>query len=233
MSMFGLDCIGPMSIKLAILNATGKFNEIYDMLEAESCRAIRLIEKHFSLAPVDITVSPISADDAPLGIAGFVISPCRIEIVLDTSRDDLLTLIQQDLGAVIAHEIHHVVRDSSGVENKTLLQNIVAEGLACHFETKFNGNKLPSLFNDIQNQDWLTLYKQMQPEFNSIEFSYPLYFGGEDELRFPNRAAYWVGFNLVSQYISKYGGCAVSLASIPAERIVENSYGNALVAPES
>lgn len=221
MPMYSLNSIGRMSIKLAILNATGNFNETYAVLEAESHRAIRVIEKQFSMAPVDITVSPISADEAPLGIAGFVISPCRIEIMLDTSRDDLLTVIKQDLAAVIAHEVHHVVRASSGVENQTLLQNIVAEGLACHFETKFNGNTLPSLFNDIQHQDWVTLYEQMRPELHSVEFSYPLYFGGEDESKFPNRAAYWVGFNLVLQYINKHGGCAASLAAIPAEKIIE------------
>lgn len=208
-----------MSIKLAILNSTGKFNDVYDVLEAESRSAIRLIEQYFSSVPVDITVSPVSADDAPLGIAAFVISPCRIEVMLDTNRDDLLKVIVRDIGAVIAHEVHHVVRASSGVEYKTLLQNIVAEGLACHFETKFNDNQLPSLFDGIQDQDWQQLYELMRPELKSVEFSYPLYFGGEDEAQYPNRAAYWVGFNLVSQYISKHGGCAVSLASVPAEQI--------------
>lgn len=170
MPMHSLNSIGHMNIKLTILNAAGKFDQIYGLLEAESQRAIRLIEKQFSMAPVDITLSSVSADDAPLGIAGFVISPCRIEIMLDTNRDDLLTIIKQDLAAVIAHEVHHVVRASSGVENQTLLQNIVAEGLACHFETKFNVNTLPSLFNDIQHQDWVMLYEQMRPELHSVEF---------------------------------------------------------------
>jgi len=63
----------------------------------------------------------------------------------------------------------------------------------------------------------------MRSELNSEEFSYPVYFGGEDEAKFPNHAAYWVGFNLVSQYINKHGSCAASLVSIPTEKIVEKS----------
>jgi uncharacterized protein YjaZ len=38
--------------------------------------------------------------------------------------------------------------------------------------------------------------------------------------KFPNRAGYWVGFNLVSEYINKYGGCAVTLVGTPAEELV-------------
>lgn len=209
-----------MSVKISILNATGAFNDIYQQLEDEGCRAVRLIAELVSLAPVDITLSPSSADDAPLGIAGFVISPCRIEIMLDSSRDDIVEVVKQDLAAVIAHEVHHLVRASSGIESKTLLQHIVAEGLACHFETQVNGNTLPSLFDEIKHLDWWQLYQNMRPQLNSTEFSYPLYFGGEDEAKFPNRAAYWVGFNLVAHYINQYGGCAVSLAAAPAEQLV-------------
>uniref|UniRef100_A0A486XMW3 DUF2268 domain-containing protein n=1 Tax=Rheinheimera sp. BAL341 TaxID=1708203 RepID=A0A486XMW3_9GAMM len=141
--------------------------------------------------------------------------------MLNSNRDDIAEVVKQDLAAVIAHEIYHLVRASSGMESKTLLQHIVAEGLACHFETRVNGNTLPSLFDDIQHLDWQQLYGKMRPQINNTEFSYPLYFGGEDETKFPNRAAYWVGFNLVAQYINKYGGCAVSLAAVPAELIFE------------
>lgn len=63
-------------------------------------------------------------------------------------------------------------------------------------------------------------FNKLRSELNSQEFSYPVYFGGEDESMFPNHAAYWVGFNLVSQFINMHGGCAASLAQIPSEQIV-------------
>lgn len=213
-----------MSIIINILNASEKFNHVFEVLESKAFSALREIQKYLKLPNLDIVISPCSEEyKTKSGIMGCVTTPYLMDIMLDTDREDLIDVINAQLPAVIAHEIHHVIRASLGVECKTLLQNIVAEGLACHFETNFNGNKLPSLFNGIQNQDWVTLYEQMRPELNSVEFSYPVYFGGEDESKFPNHAAYWVGFNLVSQYINKHGGCAASLASIPAEQIVEKA----------
>lgn len=210
-----------MSTKINILNASGKFNHVLEVIESCAVNALSEIQNYLELPNLDLVISPCSDEyKTKSGIMGCVTTPYLIDIMLDTDREDLIDVINVELTAVIAHEIHHAVRSSSGVEFKTLLQSLVAEGLACHFETKFNGNKLPSLFNGIQNQDWMTLYEQMQPEFNSAEFSYPVYFGGEDESKFPNHAAYWVGFNLVSQYINMHGGCAASLASIPAEQIV-------------
>ncbi|SEB03377.1 DUF2268 domain-containing putative Zn-dependent protease [Alkalimonas amylolytica] len=211
-----------MSTKINILNASEKFNHVLEVLESCAADALSEIQNYLELPNLDLVISPCSDEyKTKSGIMGCVTTPYVIDIMLDADRKDLVEVINVELTDIIAHEIHHAVRASSGVECKTLLQNIVAEGLACHFETKFNGNKLPSLFDDIQNQDWMLLYEQMRPELNSAEFSYPVYFGGEDESKLPNHAAYWVGFNLVSQYINMHGGCAASLASIPAEQVVE------------
>ena len=211
-----------MSTKINILNASEKFNHVLEVLESRAVNSLREIQNYLELPNLDLVISPCSDEyKTKSGIMGCVTTPYVIDIILDTDRKDLVDVINFELSAVIAHEIHHAVRSSSGVECKTLLQSLVAEGLACHFETKFNGNELPSIFSDIQNQDWMLLYEQMRPELNSEEFSYPVYFGGEDEMKFPNHAGYWVGFNLVSQYINLHGGCAASLVSIPAEQIVE------------
>jgi uncharacterized protein YjaZ len=210
-----------MSTKINILNASGKFNHVVEVLESCALNALSEIQNYLELPNLDLVISPCSDEyKTKSGIMGCVTTPYVIDIMLDTDREDLVDVINLELSAVIAHEIHHAVRASSGAECKTLLQNIVAEGLACHFETKFNGNKLPSLFDEIQNHDWMLLYEQMRPELNSLEFSYPVYFGGEDESKFPNHAAYWVGFNLVSQFINMHGGCAASLAPMPSEQIV-------------
>jgi uncharacterized protein YjaZ len=211
-----------MSTKINILNASEKFNHVLDVLESRAVYALSEIQNYLELPNLDLVISPCSDEyKTKSGIMGCVTTPYVIDIMLDTDREDLVDIINVELPAVIAHEIHHAIRASSGVECKTLLQSLVAEGLACHFETKFNGNKLPSLFSGIQNQDWVALYEQMRPELNSEEFSYPVYFGGEDETKLPNHAAYWVGFNLVSQYINKHGGCAASLVLTPAEQIIE------------
>lgn len=60
----------------------------------------------------------------------------------------------------------------------------------------------------------------MECQFSEINFNYPVYFGGKDEAMFPNRAGYWVGYNIVIEYIKKYGGCAVTLVDIPAGKMM-------------
>ena len=210
-----------MSIKINILNASEKFNPVLEVLEFRAANLLNEIQNYLKLPKLDIVISPCSEEyKTKSGIMGCVTTPYVIDIMLDTDREDLVDVINVQLPAVIAHEIHHAVRASSGVECKTLLQNIISEGLACHFETNFNGDELPSLFDEIQKQDWMLLYERMQPELDSQEFSYPIYFCGEDETKFANHAGYWVGFNLVSQYININGGCAAALVSTPAEEIV-------------
>ena len=210
-----------MSTKINILNATEKFNSVLALLEMQSQNALVDIHKYIRLPKLDVVISPCSKEyKTQSGIMGCVTTPYLIDIMLDTDREDLDDLIINNLSAVIAHEIHHAVRASSGVEDKTLFQMLITEGLACHFETKFNGNNVPLFFDEIKTFEWRELYIQMQSQFNDVDYNYPVYFGGKDKTKFPNHAGYWVGFNLVSAYIKTNGGCAATLFDLPAEDMV-------------
>ena len=211
-----------MSIKINILNSTEKFNDIVGLLEHICEETLLEINKYIILPKLDIVITPCSEEDkTQSGIMGFVASPYLINIMLDTDRDDLINLINNELPAVMAHELHHVVRATSGVEEKTLFQILISEGLACHFETRFNKGISEEFFAEVKKYEWRDLYNQMQTKLKDSDFSYPLYFGGNDLSKFPNRAGYWVGFNLVSEYINKYGGCAATLVNKSAEELVE------------
>ncbi|KKO50700.1 hypothetical protein VT06_01455 [Arsukibacterium sp. MJ3] len=207
-------------MKINILNASEKFNHVLDVLESKTLSSLSDIQNYVTLPKLDIVISPCSEEyKTKSGIMGCVTTPYLIDIMLDTDRKDIIDVINDELPAVIAHEIHHAVRANSGIEDKTLFQVLIAEGLACHFETKFNGNKLPLFFDEIKQHEWRELYNKMESQFNEMNFDYPLYFGGEDETIFPNRAGYWVGFNVVSEYIEKNGGCAATLVNTSADSI--------------
>ena len=209
-----------MATKITILNASEKFNHVLGLLESKAQRSLIEIEKHIELPNLDIVISPCSEEyKTKSGILGCVSTPYLIEILLDTEREDLAKIIINELTAVIAHELHHAIRASSGVQEKNLIQVLISEGLACHFETKFNGCTTPKFFDEVKKYEWRDLYGQMQTNLKDSDFSYPVYFGGKDIAKFPNRAGYWVGFNLVSEYINKYGGCAATLVDIPAEKL--------------
>lgn len=209
-----------MPTKITILNASGKFNHALDLLKSKAQHSLIEIEKHIELPNLDIAISPCSEEyKTESGILGCVSTQYVIDILLDADREDLVEIINSELTAVIAHELHHVARASADIQSKSLFQSLVSEGLACHFETKFYGEITPKFFDEIKKYDWRDLYNKMQTHLKDTDFNYPIYFGGKDVAQFPNRAGYWVGFNLVSEYINKYGGCAATLVNIPAEEL--------------
>jgi len=211
-----------MSTKITVLNASGKFNHVLGLLESKAQDSLIEIEKYFELPNLDIVISPCPEDNKnESGIMGSASSQVHIiDIALDSERKDLVDIINSKLTAVMAHEIHHVLRAFSGVQEKKLSQILISEGLACHFETKFNKNAVEEFFDEVRKYEWVDLYNKMQANLESTDFNYPVYFGGQNVAKFPNRAGYWVGFNLVSEYIDKYGGCAVTLVDTSAEELV-------------
>ncbi|WP_448548540.1 DUF2268 domain-containing putative Zn-dependent protease [Thalassotalea fusca] len=210
-----------MMTKINVLNASEKFNDVLDLLESKGQYSLSKISQHIQLPNLDIIISPAPDEyKTDSGILGCVSTPYLIEILVDTDREDLVDVIHNELTAVIAHELHHAIRALSGVQEKTLFQTLISEGLACHFETKFNGNTTPRFLNEVKKFEWRELYNQMQTNLNNQDFNYPDYFGVGNDAKLPERAGYWVGFNLVSEYINKYGGCASTLIGIPAEKFV-------------
>jgi len=210
-----------MATKINILNASERFSYVLGLLESKAQSSLVEIQKHIELPNLDIVISPCSEEyKTESGILGCVSTPYVIDVLLDTDREDLSDIINNELTAVIAHELHHAIRSSFGVQEKNLLQTLISEGLACHFETKFSNGVSSSFFADVKKHEWRDLYSKMHTNLKDSDFNYSVYFGGKDTSKFPNRAGYWVGFNLVSEYINKYGGCAVTLVSISAEEFV-------------
>nr|WP_194717409.1 DUF2268 domain-containing putative Zn-dependent protease [Vibrio sp. S9_S30] len=179
--------------------------------------------KYFDLDDVDVTLSPYEKGEAPnSGVGGWAINRYRIEIMLDTNRDDVKSIIAKEVGAVLAHEVNHIERMKLGLPRDTLAENLVYEGLACHFEQKFNGGVTPSLFPGMEDVCWRNLLEEMEPKLTSKDFNFAEYFFGTDNGRFPKYAGYWVGFNLIAQYIEEHGVTEEIALSLPADAFFLN-----------
>ncbi|MFM5615872.1 DUF2268 domain-containing putative Zn-dependent protease [Aeromonas veronii] len=141
----------------------------------------------------------------------------RIELQLDLERPDIKEVIITELPAVLAHEVHHIVQKKNKVEAETLAENLIFEGLACYFEQRFNGGTLPSLFKASHHHDWQSLLAEMTPHLSSKQFNYLDFFYCRDNRPFPKYAGYWVGFNLVANYLAKSGLNEIEVMGLPAE----------------
>ncbi|MBN2419829.1 MAG: hypothetical protein JXL81_10625 [Deltaproteobacteria bacterium] len=208
-----------MAVNISILNATGKLDKYILLLENKIQYSLGKIRDFFTIDNIDITVTPFrKGDESPSGIGGYSLSPHRVELLLDCDRDDLDEVIKNELTAVLAHEIHHSIRTGLGIDSETLGQQLITEGMACHFEMAVNGGRIPSLFDNLKGYDWRILLELMKPLLNEKHHSVNKYFLGSDPDIFPKYAGYWVGFNLIQLYINKYQTSEYELACMESER---------------
>lgn len=205
-----------MAVNVNILNASGRFDPVLTILQSACHQTLSKVEQLLTIPSVDICISPASKEYiTPSGILGCVTTPFVIDILLDTSRSDLTKIITNELPSTLFHELHHLVRLASGIEDSTLFEHLITEGLACYFEASYDEKEMPDFLSEIKMSNWHELYEQMKQDLNNEDFDYRYYFAGTaDEM--PKHAGYWVGFNLIAQYIEKNGGSAVSLAKTPA-----------------
>ncbi len=75
----------------------------------------------------------------------------------------------------------------------------------------------PSLFKASQHHDWQALLAEMTPHLSSKQFNFFDFFYCRDNRPFPKYAGYWVGFNLVANYLAKNGLNEIEVMGLPAE----------------
>jgi len=208
-----------VAICISMLNATGKLNKYILLIEDKIQYSLSKIRHYFEIDCIDITVTPFHrGDESPSGIGGYSLNPHRVELLLDCNRNDLDKVIDNELLSVLAHEMHHSIRIRLGIPSETLAQQIITEGMACHFEHVVTDGKIPSLFDNLKGHDWKALLVQMRPLLNKKNQPVNKYFLGSDPDEFPKYAGYWVGFNLVSQYVEKYRISEIELAGMDSDR---------------
>ncbi|MCQ9051448.1 DUF2268 domain-containing putative Zn-dependent protease [Vibrio diabolicus] len=222
-----------MSYRVTLLNATGELFPIAEYLHQKLDDLSSQLSSYFDLSNndlssndlssndlsnVDLTISPFDRNDVPqTGIGGYCLSAHRVEILLDTQRADIKNVIDKELAAVLAHELHHLFRMRAGENGVALGDVLIMEGLACHFERKVNGGVTPSLFENIKDQDWRPFYAEMKDKLTSLDYNFDAYFLGSDESRWPKYMGYWVGYNLVAEYLADFQGSELDLVGAKAE----------------
>lgn len=193
--------------------------EMYRALIEETVeKSNEVIATFFDTSLIELSVVPFAEGDAPKwGIGGVALSSQRVELYLDAAHDSLTNIIKDELPSVLAHEVHHTQRMKTRLPSDTLLQYLILEGLACHFEKNFNGGQTPSLFADIKNNDWKAMYQYMKPKLHSNSYSFDDYFLNQKEDGLPKYAGYWVGYNLVKDYLDRTNKSEIEILDSKAE----------------
>jgi uncharacterized protein YjaZ len=197
-----------MNIYPHILNASGKLTAIKPQIEKVTKTTIQTVTNLIPVKNVDIIYydNP-TGTITHTGIGGNTITTNLIMISLDPTFPHFKKSLQQNLSSTIAHELYHCLRNYSFAQTYTLLESLINEGLADHFDNEVTG-KPPQKWNTALDKNQLEeLIKRAKKEFNNKSYNHNAWFFGSEIDKIPQWAGYTIGFNMVKKIFrrtSKY-----------------------------
>jgi len=208
-----------MPINIHILNSTGKLDDHVNEIQQEIHRHIPKICEFLDLKNVDICINHDPTASSPTtGLGGTSFNPSTLMLSVNVDHPDLRKNITTLMGELLSHEMHHCARMEHMDEAKNLRDYLVTEGLACLFESEFNGGNVSSLFSEVQHTDWKELYNAALSHFEDEDFSFKYWFFNTSSDKIPKYAGYWLGYNMAKTFMEESGIGHYDMLNIPSKQ---------------
>ena len=131
------------NVNVHTLNASGKLDELPYDPQKQTRKACEEISKYLKIHDVDITFGYSKQVIPETGWMGTAYDGLHlIDVILDPENDNALRNPEIELLGTLAHELHHAKRYQAGHHTNTLLDNLVAEGLASKFERTITDDQI-------------------------------------------------------------------------------------------
>lgn len=208
-----------MSVNLHILKASDRLNPFEQEIRGAFEFALAQIEERLKLPSVDVIV--VDNPDAAIpetGVGGFAPTAHLLYMSVDPNHSDLKNNIATETKSTVAHELHHCARWQAVGYGKTLLEAIVSEGLADHFDLEINGGQPKPWSIAVQGEVLAKLKERARAEYHNQNYNHWAWFFGSDDI--PRWAAYSLGFQIVKEYLQKTGKSAAKLVGEDAKAFV-------------
>lgn len=193
-----------MNINLHVLNSSGSLTPFREDIKRVFDRSIKEINSKISISDVDVVIydNPDSAIPE-IGIGGYAPNKHLVWIFIDPAFPNLAQSIEKELGRTLAHELHHALRWKGPGYGKTLLEALITEGLADHFDMEVN-NAPPHAWNKVFSSENIQKYLNLaKKEFNKENYNHSDWFFGSKKKNIPRWTGYSLGFCLVEEYLKK------------------------------
>ena len=209
-----------MNVCLHILNASGALGTVATFIEDEFTKSLKKISSALSVSDVDVVVYDNSKGVIPeVGIGGYSPNGHVMFLYLDATSSILKKTIQEQLKKTLAHELHHCMRWRNPGYGKTLLEALVSEGLADHFDLEVNGGNLQPWCTALDKEEMATFFRKAEREYYAKKYDHRAWFYGSTK-EIPRWTGYTLGFDLIKKYLAKYPGESVaSLVDKPADML--------------
>ncbi len=150
-----------------------------------------------------ISIEPFSSNNPNLKISGAADEPHKIWLKLNVSFPDFEDLINNSLTKAIAHEFHHLARKEK-IKDWNLLELLVMEGLALHFEKDFCNPEKTFLTSDISNEEYENIKDEIISDLFNEDFDHKFYQNKrDDKMKVPAAFIYRFGYRIVNEYLKK------------------------------
>lgn len=191
-----------MNVKIHILKATRRLTPFANDINKEVRSSIKKIKKKLPISDVDLVFY-----DHPertikgFGIGGYTANAHTIFIYLDPAFKNFKKVIKEEIPRALAHEFHHVARwRGPGFGNK-LLETLVTEGLADHFDIEiFNKSPRPWC-KALSKKETKKLLKMAEKEFYDDNHDHFRWFFGRGDKNIPRWTGYTLGFEIIGRYL--------------------------------
>lgn len=210
-----------MQSSLHILNANNHLTFLEPRIRVAVEAALAGISQVLPLPGVDIVIDSDSKAAIPeTGVGGYAPNAHRIDIHIDPTFPRVEQALEREIKSTLAHELHHCARWAGIGYGDTLIEHIVSEGLADHFDLEVNGGTPKPWSLALTDTQLKVLFKEALQASKQNAFSQnDWFFGAKKDI--PRWTGYSLGFSIVGKYLRQSRKKASALVNEPAQTFLE------------
>lgn len=195
-----------MPIHLHILQASGQLTVLEEKIRLSVETAVKEIEKKISIPLIDVVVDDNTREVIPeVGVGGLAPTAHLLYIHINLETKGLEEKLDSEIKSVVAHELHHCARWSATGYGTTLLEALISEGLADHFDREVNSGGPKQWSIAVSGEELKKIQERASEEFFCETYNHNAWFFGSEEKLIPRWAGYSLGYYIVGEYLAKTG----------------------------
>jgi len=139
-----------------------------------------------------------------LGIGGRALSPTEVGLYFDLSNPNVIDSLKTWKSRQIGHELNHIARMQTIGFGRTLLDNIIAEGLATFYEEHWGGEfQSTSWGHNLSDEKLNIQWALAKPHLNNTNYNHQSWFFGYDG-EHPVHTGYSLGTRIIENVFEKH-----------------------------
>ena len=168
-----------MKTDIQISNPAGTLDRFEESIRVAIAEVLAEIEGKIVLSDVRIEIDDDAKSAIPeTGVGGYAPSANLLKIHINPGFEGLEENIDAEIKSTLAHELHHCARWASIGYGNTLLEALISEGLADHFDIEINGGAPKPWSTALTIAELDGIRKMAEKEFSNEQYSHSEWFFG-------------------------------------------------------